>query len=109
MIEKVVPSIKGKWLRDGSSQTIFIQHDNARTHINCDDEKFHRVAIEDGFDTQLMYQPPKSPNLNILDLEFVSAIRSWQHKKAPKFVNDVINAIVKAYGDFSMVMLNHIF
>lgn len=49
-------------------------HLNVRTHINCDDKEFHRVAMEDEFDIRLMYQPPNSPDLNILDLGLFSAI-----------------------------------
>ncbi|KAH0675802.1 hypothetical protein KY285_023603 [Solanum tuberosum] len=60
----------------GMLETKRITSDNARTHINYDDEEFRRAATEDGFDIRLMWQPPNSPDLNILDLGFFGAIQS---------------------------------
>ncbi|KAF7826956.1 mariner transposase [Senna tora] len=50
LIQKVLPAIKEKWPREDMGCPIFIQQDNARTHIDLDDEEFCRVASEDGFD-----------------------------------------------------------
>ncbi|KAI5386953.1 hypothetical protein KIW84_073192 [Lathyrus oleraceus] len=77
LIEKVLPAIKEKWPRDDlGTSTIFIQQDNARTHINHDDQEFIQEATRDGFDIRLMCQPANSPDLNVLDLGFFSAIQS---------------------------------
>lgn len=109
LIEKVVPSIKEKWPRDGSSQSIFIQQNNARTYINCDDEEFHRVATEDEFDIRLMYQPLNSLDLNILDLVFFSSIQSLQHTEVSKSIDKLINVVVKAYEIFLKIISNYVF
>ena len=69
-IEKVLPAIKAKWPREDLGSTIFIQLDNARTHISPDDPEFLQEATKDGFDIRLMSQPPNSPDLNVLDLGF---------------------------------------
>ncbi|KAF2310199.1 hypothetical protein GH714_007183 [Hevea brasiliensis] len=76
LIEKVLPAIKAKWPREDSSHPIFIQQDNARTHIDKNDDEFCRAAAQDGFDIRLLCQPPNSPDLNVLDLGFFSAIQS---------------------------------
>ncbi|XP_059315736.1 uncharacterized protein LOC132066441 [Lycium ferocissimum] len=108
-IEKVIPSIKAKWLREDIGSPIFIQQDNARTHICLDDEEFRQVATQDGFDIRLMCQPPNSPDLNILDLGFFRAIQSLQHKEAPKTIDELIDAVVNVYESFLSIRSNHIF
>lgn len=109
LIEKVLPAIRAKWPREDIGNPIFIQQDNARVHINDNDEEFRQAATQDGFDIRLMCQPPNSPDLNVLDLGFFSAIQSLQHKEAPKTVDELINAVVKSFETFSSVKSNHIF
>lgn len=75
LIEKVLPEIRAKW-PDGNSRIIYIQQDNAKTHVDPNDLEFQQAASQDGFDIRLMYQPPNSPDLNILDLGFFNAIQS---------------------------------
>jgi len=62
-----LPAIKEKWPAEERGCPIFIQQDNAKTHIAVDDPDFCRVAQEDGWDIRLMCQPPNSPDLNVLD------------------------------------------
>lgn len=69
LIEKVLPAIKEKWPSEERGCPIFIQQDNAKTHIAVDDLDFCCVAQE-GWDIRLMCQPPNSPDLNVLDLGF---------------------------------------
>ncbi|KAL7154874.1 hypothetical protein ABFS83_03G033200 [Erythranthe nasuta] len=109
LIEKVIPTIKDKWPREDSRYPIFIQQDNARTHIPQDDIEFCRVAKEDGFDIRLMCQLPNSPELNVLDLGFFSAIQSLQYKESPKNVDELINAVERAFEGFSARKSNRIF
>lgn len=86
LIENVLLTIKEKWPRDDLDTKIFIQQDNARTHINHDNQEFIQEATQDGFIIRLMCQPANSPDLNILDLGFFSAIQSLQHKESPKTI-----------------------
>ena len=109
LIEKVLLAIKAKWPRDDLRQPIFIQQDNARTHIGIDDADFCRAATEDGFDIRLMYQPANSPDLNVLDLGFFRAIQSLQYKEAPTIVDELVNAVVKSFEAFSTVETDKIF
>jgi hypothetical protein len=109
LIDKVLPAIKEKWPREYIGSPIFIQQDNARTHIDPDDEYFRRVASQDGFDIRLMCQPTNSPDLNILDLGYFRAIESLQYKEAPSSVDDLVKAVEKSFKSFSTVKSNHIF
>ncbi|KAL7154802.1 hypothetical protein ABFS83_03G027500 [Erythranthe nasuta] len=109
LIERVLSSIKEKWPREDVGRPIFIQQDNARTHINRNDEQFRRAASQYGFDIRLMSQPPNSPDLNILDLGFFSAIQSLQTKEPVKTVDELIAAVVKSFEDFPSTKSNRIF
>ena len=75
LIEKVLPAIKEKWPAEERGCPIFIQQDNAKTHIAVDDLDFCRAAQADGWDIRLMCQPPNSLDLNILDLGFFQLCR----------------------------------
>ena len=39
-INKVLPAIKEKWPREQAFETIYIQQDNAPSHVSIDDEEF---------------------------------------------------------------------
>ncbi|KAF7812866.1 mariner transposase [Senna tora] len=109
LIQKVLPAIKEKWPREDTGCPIIIQQDNARTHIDLDDAEFCRVASEDGFDIRLMCQPPNSPDMNVLDLGFFSALQSLQYKKSPKTIDELIGVVVKAFEDYPTIKFNRIF
>ncbi|KAG7588840.1 hypothetical protein ISN44_As07g011640 [Arabidopsis suecica] len=92
--------IQEKWLREDRGKTIFIQQDNARTHVECGDQDFQEAASKTGFDIRLMCQPPNSPDLNILDLGFFSAIQSIQHKERPKTVEDLVRVVEESFEKY---------
>ncbi|KAL7129005.1 hypothetical protein ABFS83_13G034300 [Erythranthe nasuta] len=82
-----------KWPIEDSNYPIFIQQDNARKHIDRTDDEFRRAAAQDEFDIRLMSQPPKSPNLNVLDLGFFRVIQSLEYKEPVKTVDKLATAV----------------
>ena len=88
---------------------IYIQQDNAKTQIDRKDIEFCEAARHDGFDIRLMCQPANSLDLNILDLGFFSGIQSLQYKESPNRIDELLNAVVKSFDNFSMVNSNYIF
>jgi len=72
---------------------IFIQQDNAPSHLKVNDPQFCEVAKQDGFDIRLICQPPNSPDFNILDLGFFRAIQAIQYKKNAKTMQELIPAV----------------
>jgi hypothetical protein len=54
LINKVLPAIRDKWPREDLGSTIYIQQDNARTHVNSNDPAFLEATSKDGFDIRLM-------------------------------------------------------
>lgn len=108
-IEKVIPAIKRNWPREDAVRTIYIQQDNARTHIDPSDEQFQIVASQDGFDIRLTCQPSNSPDLNILDLGFFSSIQALQHKECPRTVPELLLAVEKSFNEYPSQKLNRVF
>jgi hypothetical protein len=109
LINKVLPAIRDKWPREDLGSTIYIQQDNARTHVNSNDPAFLEAASKDGFDIRLMCQPANSPDLNILDLGFFAAIQALQYKEAPKTIDELVGAVVKSFENFPSIKSNRIF
>nr|XP_016499741.1 PREDICTED: uncharacterized protein LOC107818270 [Nicotiana tabacum] len=109
LIEKVLPAIRSKWPLSQSNAPIFIQQDNARPHLSVNDLQFTEAAQQDGFDIRLCFQPPNSPDLNVLDLGFSRAIQSLQHQMAPKTIDELVNAVEKSFNDMKVERLNHVF
>ncbi|XP_049383023.1 uncharacterized protein LOC125847448 [Solanum stenotomum] len=109
LIEKVLPAIRSKWPISESNTPIFIQQDNARPHIDINDMEFNEAAREGGFDIRLCFQPPNSPDLNVLNLGFFRAIQSLQYQKAPLTIDELINAVETSFNEMKWERLNHVF
>ncbi|XP_026451339.1 uncharacterized protein LOC113351600 [Papaver somniferum] len=108
MINKVIPAIRAKW-PTGNTRTIYIQQDNAKPHIGKHDKEFKEAASIDGFNMQLICQPPNSPDMNTLDLEFFVGIQSLQHRVAPEDIDELISAVESAFNNMSARTLNRVF
>jgi hypothetical protein len=100
-INEVLPAIKEKWPREHAHETIYIQQDNAPCHVPLDDEEFCRAVSDGGFDIRLTFQPPNSPDLNVLDLGFFSAIQSLQEQEVTNSVDALTEAVQKSFDAFS--------
>lgn len=57
MIAKLLPAIVAKWPREVAGKTIWIQQDNAPSHVPCNDEQFKAAVAQTGLDIRLMSQP----------------------------------------------------
>ena len=109
LIEKVIPVIHERWPVEDRGKTIFIQQDNARTHVQCGDQEFKEAACKNGFDIRLMCQPANSPDLNILDLGYFSAIQSLQHETCPRTVADLVHVVEESFEEYPAEKVNYIF
>ncbi|GAA0172515.1 hypothetical protein LIER_26325 [Lithospermum erythrorhizon] len=90
LVDEVIPTIRNVWPQENLDEVIYIQHDNARTHVDPSDEQFQVAGTLSGLHLQLICQPPNSPDMNILDLGFFSAIQSLQHKESPRTVDELV-------------------
>lgn len=66
-MQYVLPAIKEKWPESDRWNTVYIQQDNARTHVLANDPIFAMEAAKGGWDIRIVNQPPNSPDCNILD------------------------------------------
>jgi hypothetical protein len=89
----VLPNIRAKWPREDVDKPIFIQQDNAPTHLKLDDPEFCEHAKQEGLDIRLICQPPNSPDFNILDLGFFRAIQAIQFKKNEKTLEALVTPV----------------
>lgn len=97
MINKVLPVIRAKWPREDVGRPIFIQQDNAPSHLKLDDPEFCEAAKQDGFDICLICQPPNSLDFNILDLGFFRAIQAIQYKMNAKTIEALVPAVQEVF------------
>lgn len=69
---------------------------------------FETAAIE-GLDIRLCYQPPNTPDMNVLDLGYFRAIQSPQQQQAPSPIEELIKTFEKSFHDLHHDKLNKIF
>ncbi|PVH31464.1 hypothetical protein PAHAL_9G151100 [Panicum hallii] len=65
MINKVLPAIQTKWLREDVGKQI----DNAPSHLKLDDPVFYEAAKQERFNIRLICQPSNSSDFNIFDFQ----------------------------------------
>ena len=75
LIQKLLPAIKQKWPMNNGR--IWLQQDGAKSHILDDDEEFKEAVDDIGLNLTVYTQSPNSPDINILDLGFFTAIQSF--------------------------------
>ncbi|XP_019097494.1 PREDICTED: uncharacterized protein LOC109131248 [Camelina sativa] len=109
LLGKVLPKIRERWPQEDFGKPIFIQQDNARTHVDPRDEDFRAAGSRYGFDIRLMCQPPNSPDLNILDLGFFNAIQTLQHVVSPKTTEELVVAVQQSFDEYPSTQVNRIF
>ncbi|WOG92649.1 hypothetical protein DCAR_0311923 [Daucus carota subsp. sativus] len=108
--QKVLLDIRAKWPREDIDKPILIiQQDNVKTHVDTNDVEFCQVAQQDGFDIRLMYQPPNSPDMNVLDLGIFRALQSLRYKRAARTVVDIVRGVEETFEAYPIDKLNRIF
>ena len=108
LINKVVPAIKEKW--PGRDRNITIQQDGAPAHIDEDDAAFVAAATEGLWNIKLQTQPPKSPDLNVLDLSFFRALQSHQWRSGfANNINELVAQVQLAFVTFESRKLDFAF
>ncbi|XP_071053291.1 uncharacterized protein [Onthophagus taurus] len=107
--KKVIPAIKEMWPKGSKKMPIKIQQDNAQPHCSIDDGEVIRAGTADGWNISLIYQPPNSPDFNVLDLGFFNAIQSIQYKSSMHNIDELIAAVLKVWDDTPGYKLGNVF
>ena len=105
LTQKLLPAIKQKWPRNNGR--IQLQQDGAKSHILDDDEEFKEAVDDIGLNLTVYTQLPNSPDTNILNLGFFRAIQSFNND-CPANEEELIKSVEKAYGEYPMCKLNHV-
>ncbi|KAM0854018.1 hypothetical protein ACQ4PT_050688 [Festuca glaucescens] len=108
LVKYVLPAIKAKWPESDRWNTIYIQQDNAKTHITPDDLVFLTEAAMGGWDIRMVYQPPNSPDTNILDLGWFASIQAMFHRKMPKTLPEIVQKVEQSLAEYPHQKLNRI-
>lgn len=109
LISKVIPAIAHCWPAESRNETIWIQQDNAPSHVKPDDPDVARAAAQTGLDIRLMNQPPNSPDMNVLDLGFFASLQSKAYLTNSKDIDELVSNVVKEFNDYDPDSLRRVF
>jgi hypothetical protein len=109
LISKVLLAIVAKWPRRNRNMTIWIQQDNAKTHVPVDDAQFAIATTQSGLDFRLMNQLPNSPDMNCLDLRFFASLQSLTHDTECKNMDDLIANVLNKFDEYDSTLISRVF
>jgi hypothetical protein len=109
LISKVLEAIRIRWPREDAGRMIYIQQDNARTHVPVDDEDFKIAAARTVFDIHLINQPPNSPDMNVLDLGFFASLQSKTDKTNSRNLDELIANVENEFRNYDVNDLRNVF
>jgi hypothetical protein len=110
VLDDLVPAIREKWPADRPNPRV--QQDNATPHKILDDPAVI-AALSSGDENNripivMYFQPPNSPDFNILDLGFFRALQSLQQKKRAKTIEELIGNVETAWDEYPPEKLNRV-
>lgn len=109
MITKLLPAIRPLWPREDVHKTIWIQQDNAPSHVPVDDADFAAAVAQIGLDIRLLNQPPNSPDMNCLDLGFFNSLQSLTDTTTSRNMDELIQNVYIEYENYNPIILNRVF
>ncbi|XP_044453302.1 uncharacterized protein [Triticum aestivum] len=65
-------------------------------------------AARGGWDIRMIYQPPNSPDTNILDLGWFASIQAMFHRKMPKTLAEIVQKVNQSLAEYPHQRLNRI-
>jgi hypothetical protein len=95
-----VPAIKEKW--PDRNRNVSIQQDEASAHILDIEIEFCQLATQGVWNICLLTQSAKSPDLNVLNLNFFRALQSsqWSSGYQRIILEGLIRQVQTAYANF---------
>jgi hypothetical protein len=109
LIGKVLNAIVRRWPQEHRGKTIYIQQDNAPSHVPVNDEEFRTAVAQTGLDIRLINQPANSPDLNVLDLGFFSSLQSLTYDRISRNLDDLIANVENEFANYDADTLNRVF
>jgi len=107
---EIIAEVKNKmpWLRE---EVVIIQQDGASPHVGRGNlDFFYEEGHKDGWNINIVTQPPQSPDLNVNDLGFFRSLkcRVDHLKNGANDMNELFQAICDAWEEFDQTTLDHI-
>ena len=94
--KKIIPRIKKVWPKDMNKECK-VQWDNAKVHVSAYDLSLLECLTTGGWNIDVVMQPAKSPDLNILDLGYFNSLQTLQYTTPVKNVEELALAVFKAW------------
>ena len=109
LLEKVLPAIRERFPH--TNQPIYIQQDNATSHLKP--AEFATLIAghpENGnWRFVLYFQPPNSPDLNVLDLGFFRTLQGLQFQEPSENTAVLIARVLLCFQQYQAEKLNRVF
>jgi hypothetical protein len=109
LIGKVLDAIVRRWPQEHAGRTIYIQQDNAPSHVPINDIELADAVAQTGLDIRLINQPVNSPDLNVLDLGFFNSLQSLTYDKIYRNLDDLITNVEHEFDNYGLDTLNRVF
>jgi hypothetical protein len=109
MITKLLPAIVAKWPAHGRHRPIWIQQDNAPSHVPPEDYELQAAIAQTGLDIRIISQPPNSPDMNVLDLGFFASLQSLTWTRTARNIDEMIYNVEKEYEEYNPSNLRRVF
>jgi len=102
LICKLLPAIQSMWPKR-RGEKVYIQMDNAKPHIQPDDTDWLEAVAHYRLDVELIFQPPNSPDTNVLDLGTFRHLEKITYNLpcTAKNINELVNAVETAWNESS--------
>jgi len=101
LLENVISATKRLMAPHLQDKVVCIQHDNAKPHSAALGEAIVGACTVDGWKIRFDFQPPNSPDTNVLDLGFFRAVQTLQIKERASTIDDIITATYAAWNKIS--------
>ena len=111
MLSKLLPAIAEKCPDEMKARPIRIQQDNAKPHCLFvqGNAELYTKATELGLIIHPYYQPPNSPDLNVLDLCFFRSLQSLQQQEQTANKIELMNKVITCFNMYPHAKLNDVF
>jgi hypothetical protein len=109
MILKLLEAIRIRWPREDAHKTIWIQQDNAPSHVRADDPEFAVAVAQTSLDICIINQPANSLEMNCLDLSFFTSLQSLTDRTTSRNMDELIGNVINEYENYNPILLNRVF
>jgi hypothetical protein len=83
--------------------------DQYTNSLVADDLDIRLEGMREGFDIRIVFQPPNSPDMNVLDLGYFRSIQAFQHQHPSNSTGELIANVKKSFVELDKISLEDTF